>query len=352
MVLTVPEMFNAAYVQFKSKIGKLGYQVGIRNENSHVTIDYSNKAGQKIDKTKNYNDLFPSIYLSYDLTEKNQFLLNYSRRIDRPRSFFMVPFSRYSNNQNIFEGNIDMNPSYVDSYELGYLLNTKKLTINPTLYYRHATDDDKFLVYRPDERQSVFFTKPINLGTSDSYGLDMNFTYDPVSWLKLMGNIDLFGYKSTGIATYDKLDVNGIPTTGTMDFTGNGISTRARLSSTVKFDKTFSFQVSGRYRGGQKTANQDRRDSYAFDLALSKTIWKGNGTISANLQDALNTAGMKVYSFNDDYDRYSFMKWRPRTFSISLTYRFKQGEKVEAKRPKKDINNNYEGDDQGGGGAM
>ena len=346
------EMFNAAYVQFKSKIGKFGYQLGLRNENSHVTIDYHNQANQVIDKTKSYNDLFPSVYLSYDITDKNQFLLNYSRRIDRPRSFFMVPFSRYTNNQNIFEGNIDLDPSYVDSYELGYLMQTKKFTINPTLYYRHATADDKFLVYRPDERESVFFTKPINLGSRDSYGLDLNFTYDPVSWLRFMGNLDLFGYKSTGIAYYDKLDINGNPTTGTMDFTGDGFSARARLSSTIKFDKTFSFQMQGHYRGGQKTANQDRKDSYSLNLGLSKTIWNGNGTISANLQDAFNTSGMRTYSYNDDYSRFSEMRWRPRTFTISLTYRFKQGEKVEVKKPKKDINNNYEGGDEQGGGGM
>ncbi|WP_124642718.1 TonB-dependent receptor [Amniculibacterium aquaticum] len=346
------EMFNAGYVQFKSKIGKFGYQLGLRNENSQISIDYKNQAGQKIDKTKNYNDIFPSVYMTYDVTDKNQVLVNYTRRIDRPRSFFMVPFSRYSNNQNIFEGNIDMNPSYVDSYELGYLMSSKKFTLNPTLYFRHATGDDKFLVYRPDERESVFFTKPINLGTNDSYGLDLNFTYDPVKWLRLMGNVDLYGYKTEGIAHYDIIDQNGNPSVGTMDFTGDGFSSRARLSTTFKFDKTFSFQMQGMYRGGTKTANQERKPSYSMNLGLSKTIWNGDGTISANLSDVFNTRGMKTYSFNSDYDRNSHMQWMPRQFTISLTYKFKQGEKVEIKKPKKDINNNYEGGDEQGGGGM
>lgn len=346
------EMFNAAYVQFKSKVGNFGYQLGLRDELSHVVIDYSNMAGQKIDKTKNYNNLFPSVYLSYNITDKNQILLNYSRRIDRPRSFFMTPFSRYSNNQNIFEGNIDMNPSYVDSYELGYLMQSKKFTFNPTLYYRHSIDDDKFLVYRPDERESVFFTKPINLGTNDSYGLDLNFTYDPITWLRFMGNLNLFGYKTSGIASYDLIDINGNPGVGTMDFTGSGFSSRARLSTTIKFDKTFSFQAQGMYRGGQKTANQETKDSYGLNLGLSKTIWNGNGTISANLQDALDSMGRRVYSYNSDYTRNSFMKWRPRTFTISFTYRFKQGDKVEIKKSKKDINNNVDGSDDQGGGAL
>jgi outer membrane receptor protein involved in Fe transport len=112
----------------------------------------------------------------------------------------MVPFPNYSNSQNVFEGNIDLNPSYVDSYEVGYNITRKKFTINPTLYYRRATDDTKMLVYRPDESKGIFYTKPINLGSDDRYGLDLNFTYDPFAWLKIMGNLDVFGYKTTGIA--------------------------------------------------------------------------------------------------------------------------------------------------------
>jgi hypothetical protein len=43
------------------------------------------------------------------------------------------------------------------------------------------------------------------------------------------------------------------------------------------------------------------------------------------------------------------MQWQPRQFSVSLTYRFKQGEKVEQVKKKKDINSNATGDDQQGG---
>ena len=35
----------------------------------------------------------------------------------------------------------------------------------------------------------------------------------------------------------------------------------------------------------------------------------------------------------------------PRTFTISLSYRFKQGEKVDSQKRKKDINNNDQGGD-------
>lgn len=344
------EMFNAFYVQFRSKIGNFGYQLGLRDEVSNVKINYINQNPDTppINKTKNYNNLFPSVFLSYDVSKNNQILVNYSRRIDRPRSFFMVPFPNYTNNQNIFEGNIDLNPSYVDSYEVGYNITRKKFTINPTLYYRRATDDTKMLVYRPDERERVFYTKPENLGNDDRYGLDLNFTYDPFAWFKIMGSVDLFGYKTTGIASYATKDVDGINQTRYLDFTGSGFSTRLRLNTTFRLDKTLSVQLQGFYRGGQKTASQDRKDMYALNFGASKTIWKGDGTISFNIQDIFNTRGMEVYNYSNDYTRSSFMQWQPRQFSISLTYRFKQGEKIEQPKRKKDINSNENKDDQQG----
>lgn len=346
------EIFNALYLQFKSKIGeKFAYQLGLRDELSNVSINYINQnpKDKPIDKTKNYNNLFPSVFLSYDISKNNQILVNYSRRIDRPRSFFMVPFPNYSNSQNIFEGNIDLNPSYVDSFEAGYNITRKKFTVNPTLYYRHATDDTKMLVYRPDESLGVFYTKPINLGNDDRYGLDLNFTYDPFAWLKIMGSLDMFGYKTTGIAYYDAIDKNEQQQIRSMDFTGNGFSTRARLNTTFKLDKTLSVQLQGFYRGAQKSANQNIQDMYALNLGASKTIWKGDGTISFNIQDIFNTRRREVFSFNNDYTRRNYMQWQPRQFSISLTYRFKQGEKIEQPKRKKDINSNETGDDQQGG---
>ncbi|GAB0157300.1 outer membrane beta-barrel family protein [Chryseobacterium sp. Alg-005] len=357
---TYKETFNAFYLQFKSKIGNFGYQLGLRDEISNIDINYKNldPASQAINSTKNYNNLFPSVYLSYEFAKDNQLLLNYTRRIDRPRSFFMIPNPNYSDNQNIFDGNIDLNPSYVDSYEFGYSISKKKFTINPTLYYRHQTDDTKMLVYNKlaeDENGNIItpkriesHTRPINLGSDDRFGLDLNFNWDATSWLKFLGNIDLFGYNTKGSTLYDTFDQDGNPIQAVANFEGSGFSTRARLTSTFKIDKTFSFQLQGFYRGGQKTAYQDRKDMYAINFGASKTIWKGNGTLSFNVQDIFNTRAMRSTTYTANSVRESYMQWQPRQFALSLTYRFKQGEKVEQPKKKKDINANESGDDQQG----
>ncbi len=76
----------------------------------------------------------------------------------------------------------------------------------------------------------------------------------------------MFGYKTSGIAYYDAIDKNKQQQTRNMDFTGNGFSTRARLNTTFRLDKTLSVQLQGFYRGAQKSANQNTQDMYALNL--------------------------------------------------------------------------------------
>lgn len=348
------EMFNAFYLQFKSKIGKVGYQVGLRDELSNVTINYQNllQPGQEFyeepinNRKKNYNNLFPSVFLSYEISKDNQFLVNYSKRIDRPRSFFMIPNPNYNNNLNIFDGNIDLNPSYVDSYEFGYSISKKAFTINPTLYYRHQTDDVKIITYSKPEKinnivQNVIHTRPINLGTDDRIGLEVNFTWDAAKWLKFLGNLDGFRYSTTG--DYFNADLLMIEP---LSFEGKGVSMRSRLTSTFKLDKTLSFQVQGFYGGPRKTASQDRKSMYAVNFGASKTVLNGNGTISFNIQDVFNTRAMRNVNYTGDFTSENYMQWQPRQFALSFTYKFKQGEKVEQPKRKQDINSNAGGDEQ------
>lgn len=347
------ETIQALYAQFKSKVGAFGYQIGLRDEYSQIKVDYHNLSGvDDLNTNKKYNNLFPSVFLSYDFAKNNQLLLNYSRRIDRPRSWFMVPFFSYTDNQNIFRGNPNLNPSYIDSYEFGYNYTKGKWMLNPTLYYKNEYDDVKMAVsysYDNLSNQFVFTTQPFNIGNDQRYGLDFNFNYDPFSWLKLMGEADVFKYKSSGLYTYSYPDpANPSNTiTQTLNFAGSGTSTRLRLSSTFKFDKTFSVQLMGNYRGPQNSDASSTKAMYFVNMGATKTIWKGDGTIAFSIQDIFNTRGRQSISIGSNYMKESFMQWMPRQVSLSLTYRFKQGDKIEQAPKKKDFNSdNGGGDDQ------
>jgi len=332
------ENILAGYAQFKSKMGNLGYQLGLRAENTDISVDFKRmKDATQISVDKNYLKFFPSVFLSYDLNKNNQLLLNYSRRINRPRSFFLIPFMSYNNNRNLFSGNPDLDPTYENSFELGYNLTKNKVTFNPTLYYKKSEDEVNFYQYSGlnDDGNTVIYTMPVNAGTETQYGLDVNATYDPFKWWKIMGSADLYGYKNDG--NYEGFD-----------FSGDGFSTRLRLTNTFKPTKTTSFQIQGFYRGAENTVSNQRKPMYAVNLGASQTIWKGNGTISFNIQDIFNTRARENFVTTPSYSQYSYQQWQPRQFSISLSYRFKQGEKVDQPKRKKDINSNSSGDDDQG----
>lgn len=329
------ENIFAGYAQFKSKIENFGYQVGLRAENTNINVDFQRVSdAEKKNVEKNYLKFFPSVFLSYDLGKNNQLLLNYSRRINRPRSFFLIPFMSYNNNRNMFSGNPDLNPTYENSFELGYSLSKSKFSLNPTLYFKKSEDEVNMFQYSGlnDQGNTVLYTMPVNAGTETQYGLDLNATYDPFKWWKIMASADVFGYKNEG--SYEDFD-----------FSGDGFSSRFRLTNTFKPTKTTSFQIQGFYRGAQNTVSTQRKAMYAVNLGASQTIWKGNGTISFNIQDIFNTRSRESFVTTPSYSQYNYMQWQPRQFSVSLSYRFKQGDKVEQPKRKKDINNNASGDE-------
>lgn len=329
------ENILAGYAQFKSKIENFGYQVGLRAENTNINVDFQRVSdAEKKNVEKNYLKFFPSVFLSYDLGKNNQLLLNYSRRINRPRSFFLIPFMSYNNNRNLFSGNPDLNPTYENSFELGYSLSKSKFSLNPTLYFKKSEDEVNMYQYSGlnEQGNTVLYTMPVNAGSETQYGLDLNATYDPFKWWKIMASADIFGYKSEG--SYEDFD-----------FSGDGFSSRFRLTNTFKPTKTTSFQIQGFYRGAQNTVSTQRKAMYAVNLGASQTIWKGSGTISFNIQDIFNTRSRESLVTTPSYSQYNYMQWQPRQFSLSLSYRFKQGEKVEQPKRKKDINSNASGDD-------
>ena len=74
----------AAYTIWNSSIGKLGYQLGLRAEQTFLTSELVT-TGQSFNK--DYFRLFLSVHLKYEIKKGVETNASYSRRINRPRSF-------------------------------------------------------------------------------------------------------------------------------------------------------------------------------------------------------------------------------------------------------------------------
>ena len=71
-------------------------------------------------------DWFPSLFFSYKLNKKNQLKANASRRINRPRSWHLEPFISWEDPYTVRQGNPNLLPEYIQSYEFGYIRQLEK----------------------------------------------------------------------------------------------------------------------------------------------------------------------------------------------------------------------------------
>ncbi|MGV0925386.1 TonB-dependent receptor domain-containing protein [Empedobacter tilapiae] len=329
----------AAYAQYGNAIGeKFQYFAGLRLENSDMKIkNYTN--GENI--SKKYTDLFPTLTLNYKFTDKNEMQLSYSRRIRRPMGFMLMPFFSATDDRNVRKGNPDLNPTYTNSFELSYITSVGKLMVTPSLFYQRTTDMINQFQRKSqnDQGDNIFITKPVNVGDEDRYGLDLTATYKPAKWWNLMFNVNLFGYKRTGY--YEEINVEKDPVTGVetekvdpQDFSGDGFSSRGRLSSNFTLPADFKIQVAGNYMGSMKTAQQKIEDNLSMDFSLSKDLFKKQATLTLNIRDVFNSRKREMTQYGADYINYESMRWMKRSLNLSFTYRFKKtNEKEQRKRP-------------------
>lgn len=326
----------AAYAQYGNAIGKFQYFAGLRLESSDMNIDFLS-TGDRI--KKNYTDLFPTATLNYTFNEKNELQLSYSKRIRRPMGFMLNPFFSPTDDRNIRYGNPDLDPTYTNSFELSYITNIGKLMVTPSIFYQKTTDMiNQFQRKNYNEAgEEIFINRPVNAGNEDRYGLDLTATYRPFRWWNLMLNVNLFGYDRTGY--YEEVNEFIDPVTGIagtkvdfQDFSGNGFSSRGRLSSNFTLPGDFKMQLAANYMGAIETAQQKVEDNLSMDFSLSKDLFNKNATISFNIRDVFDSRKREMTQFANDYTNYESMRWMVRSFNLSFTYRFKNSDKDKRKQ--------------------
>ncbi len=331
--LIYKEQINAVYSQFGSKIKtKFSYLLGLRMESTRISI---NQLTTNDLQKKDYIGLFPTVNLGYEISDKQSLQLGYNRRISRPRSRFINPFPSRSSATNLFQGNPDIDPSYSNKVDLGYLNRFGKVTLNSSIYYERGTDAFTFITEDTGETATVNGTEvpvirrsPINLATNDRYGFEFTLTYRPTKDWNINGNFNLFQSITEGF-------YNGV------DYGAENLSWFVRLNNKYTLPGNIDWQTRLFYMGPREDAQNKSKGMFSTDLAFSKDIFKDQASIAFNISDVFNTRKRVTDSFTSTFDSYSEFQWRQRSFNVSFTYRFNQQKKQQRDRGQ----NNGGGDD-------
>ncbi len=323
------ENIYAVYAILGIKVDQFSYQLGLRTE---VTdIDLESGTENALIK-KNYINLFPSGHMTYELNKKNSLQASYSRRLNRPRSRELNPFSSFSDARNLRVGNPDLDPEFTNSYEIGYLNTTSTASYYYGAYYRRSTD----VIMRVIEPQSAgqegdvqFITRPVNLGIRDSYGLEGNVSLDLSKWWKVNMNANFYRAITEGEAFGE-------------DLSSDTYSMSGRFNSKITIWNKINYQANLNYRAPEEMPQGRRKSYYSVDMAVNKEIFNGKGTITASVSDLFNTRKWRSETFGKTFATMSEFQWRARQFMLTLNYRLNQKSK---QREDKSGGGDYDGGD-------
>ena len=338
--LEYKEYVNAFYTQYGNKINKFSYFLGVRFEDSDIEV---NSLTTNNFNNKKYNNFFPTATVNYEFSDSNSMSLSYSKRINRPRGRFLNPFSTYSSNINIFQGNPDLNPAYTNAIDLGYLKRWSKLTLNSSVYVN--VTDESFQFIRKEsglfvDGIPVILSTPINLSKEYRAGFEFNVNYTPYKWWRLNGNLNVFRNENQGDYKYVDYLGNDV----VQNFDNIATSWFTRISSKVTLPYKVDWQTNLTYNAPQNSAQGRRLDMTSLNLAFSKDVLKDKGSITLNVSDLFNTRKRRFTNeIENVVSSYSEFQWRQRQITLAFTYRFNK---------KKNERENQRREDGGGEGEF
>ena len=311
------EQINALYTQYGVKIeDKYSFLLGLRIEN---TIKDINQLTTQDFSNKNDTGLFPTFNFGLELTENETLTFGYNRRIRRPWSRFINPFPSKTSPINIFRGNPNLNPTYSNNVDIGYLKRYESsFTVNTSAYFQRSTDTYNFINQETGETVElngidvpVVERFPINLSTNERFGFELNLSYRKGRNWNINSNFNLYTNKVIG--SYQDLV-----------FDNESLSWSFRLNNKLTLPGEIEWQTRMNYRGPEETALTKRKGQFSVDLAFSKELFDDKASLTFNIRDLLDQRGWDIETFNQTFYNNSSFRWAQRSFTLNFTYRFNQ----------------------------
>lgn len=324
----------STYINYNKDFSKFSLQAGLRFEQFTVNGLFSNTQQAS---NVNYNDeifsVYPSAYLTYYASDKNEFQIGYSRRVDRPSIEQVSPIQEWTSPLAISVGNEFLNPQFTNSLEFNYTRNLNTGYISIGSFYRRISDQiGRNISTDPanPDRQIISYE---NYNASNSYGFEIYSSFKPTKWWTLNPSSDLYIQDRNGIVN-------------TQNITVKNTVFNARMSNSFKVSKDFSLQLSGIYQGKSENVQFTIEPYYMINAGAKLTVLDGNGAITVNGTDIFDTVKLD-FSSTQPYPQKGFYTFEISTIYVGFTYNFGSSKYKARGRKERDKN-----ETEGSGGIL
>ncbi len=326
----------AAYGTFSQQIKKFSYNIGLRVESSKYEGTLIN-TGQQFSNEYPFS-LFPSAFTTYKINDKEDMQLNYSRKINRPNFFQLIPFYDYSDSLNISKGNPNLQPEFTNSLEFSYQNQIAAgHNLLASVYFKNTNNLITRYIYKdanpnPYKLDSILITSYANASRSYTYGLELTSKDKITKWWNLTTNINLF-----------HVTINADNIAGGVN--SNQFSWFAKINNEFKLPKNYSIQLSGDYQaktlilpgsgggggrgggifggGNLPLAQGYINPLYGVDIAIKKEFLKNNAAslvlqFSDIFASRVNSTHSESVYYVQDYER----QRDPQLVRLNFNWRF------------------------------
>ncbi|MGB0171298.1 MAG: TonB-dependent receptor domain-containing protein [Flavobacteriales bacterium] len=310
------EDIHAAYATWGRKYGAWGVQVGGRGEVVYTTAELQGDSadiaaaveqlgGEDALFVNDYVSFYPSANLSYTVDDRNQWVLSYNRRVNRPRGRQVNPFVDNADPRNLRYGNPFLRPEYTDGLEFGHQLTTKAVTLTTSLFYK--TTRDVIRRYIEVAETGVAYRTYVNLARQSNSGLEVVAMWRKGRTLQVRLNGSVY-YQSTDGS-------NLAPDLGNNGFQGNA---GYQVSALVKGD--WKVQVDGRYRAPAEYPQGTFAGYVSHSAAVNRDFYDGKLRASVRVSDIFDQRQWSYTSEGSDFFQDGTFKRQSRFVYASLTW--------------------------------
>jgi outer membrane cobalamin receptor len=316
--VTYSRNINAMYGLLRGEYNNWGYQLGLRGEYTYRDVNMKEQGQFNINRW----DYFPTLHVSYHPGEKDQFMASYSRRIDRPRGWYLEPFITWSDAFNVRRGNPDLQPEYIDSYEIGYQRDiSENNSVSAEMYYR--VTDNKIERVRGVYRDNIMLSTYANVGTDYALGSEIMLNTELTDWWESDFSGNFYNYRVKG-------DING------EELDRESFTWSVEWNSIFQITETTRIQINPEYDSREVEAQETEAATFEIDGAIRQSLLNNKLNLTLQVRDIFNSDRHESETEASDFFSYRLYTHRAPIVMLNVTWRI----------------NNYRNDrgSRGGGG--
>lgn len=296
------EQINAAYFDCSADYGKWQLEAGLRAEQ---TLSDGNSPTTHADHKNNYVQLFPTLFVTQKISDKQSLQYSFARRINRPAYDELNPFIFYIDQFTYHLGNPFLQPEISNSVDITHDYGDFIFT---TVGLSRTTGGIAQITHQIDST-GILNQSSVNLNTIDNVYLNITFSRPVAKWWIHESNI---------LASYTHYKTNFY---GEAIDRGN-VAVDVNLTETFILKKGWKVEASAWYQSPTAYTIFLIHPSGDVSLGLSKNFFKNKLRLTVNAGDLFYTQTQRVtVNFNTQH-LFARHEFDTRVVYVRLRYNF------------------------------